>query len=344
MWLGSAAWHEARTIALAVASVFSPLSSFNPRIISRIISSSTAAGYAMANSSFSAAESFLEGGFTLYTSAVNMSLYAAGEYMRFIDALFGSTDTSRVLASFVHMCRREAMEKNPEVRALIKEHGLVGFVSQLVKTIAAWICLQVVTHGRERAYRMELVHTNINAESAFCPRKFVGCDGKPLPASERSYATTPLGTSPRIRVSTVTSPVPQNGLLSVMPSEGSYVGGIGDISRHMSAQTNGASAGGHEQTNGMYDTDDCASPADRNGGNSSDTSSDVYYALSDQEISHRDPEWDRQLIDALHNLAVQTNRKSELWSSSNNADLGEQPDPHSLRRSSKSALWNTLAM
>ncbi|KAJ1725723.1 hypothetical protein LPJ53_000202 [Coemansia erecta] len=346
MWLGSAAWHEARTIALAVASVFSPLSSLNPRIISRIISSSTAAGYAMANSSFTAAESFLESGFTLYTSAVNMSLYAAGEYMRFIDALFGSTDTSRVLASFVHMCRREAMEKNPEVGALIKEHGLVGFVSQLIKTIAAWICLQVVTHGRERAYRMELVHTNINADSAFCPRKFIGCDGKPLPGSEKSSAATPLGTSPRIRVSTVTSPVLQNELLSVMPSEEGYVSGIGDIPRHMRAQTNGASASGHEHTNGMYDTDDCMSPADRDGGGcgSSDSSSEVYYALSDQEISHRDPEWDQQLIDALHNLAVQTNRRNDRRNSSNNIDLGEHPDPHSLRRSSKSALWNTLAM
>ncbi|KAJ2785324.1 hypothetical protein GGI15_001975 [Coemansia interrupta] len=351
MWLSSAAWHEARTIALAVASVFSPLSSFNPRIISRIISSSTAAGYAMANSSFTAAESFLESGFTLYTSAVNMSLYAAGEYMRFIDALFGSTDTSRVLASFVHMCRREAMEKNPEVGALIKEHGLVGFVSQLIKTIAAWICLQVVTHGRERAYRMELVHTNINAESALCPRKFIGCDGKPLPGSEKSSAATPLGTSPRIRVSTITSPELQNELLSVMPSERGNVDGISNISRHMNAQTNRASAGGHGHTNGMYDAEVCAGPADRNadgGGDcssgSSDTSSDIYYALSDQEISHRDPEWDQQLIDALHNLAIQTNRRNDRRNSTTNINLGEHTDPHSLRRSSKSALWNTLAM
>ncbi|KAI8323549.1 hypothetical protein GQ54DRAFT_258022 [Martensiomyces pterosporus] len=160
LWLGSAAWEEAKSITLACAGILSPLSSLNPRIVSRIVSTSTAAGYSVVNQSLSAAENLLEGGFTLYTRAVNMGLHAAGEYVRFIDAIFGSTDTSRVLASFVHMCRREAVEKNPEIRALLSEHGLVGFVSQVVKTIVAWTCLQVVNHGRPRSYRLELVYTN----------------------------------------------------------------------------------------------------------------------------------------------------------------------------------------
>ncbi|PIA16895.1 alpha/beta-hydrolase [Coemansia reversa NRRL 1564] len=127
---------------MAVAGVFSPLSSLNPRIVSRVVGSTTAAGYSMVNRSLAATENLVEGGFTLYTKAVNLGLHAAGEYVRLIDAIFGSTDTSRVLASFVHMCRREMLENNPEIRALIREHGLFSFVSQVLKTVVAWICLQ----------------------------------------------------------------------------------------------------------------------------------------------------------------------------------------------------------
>ncbi|KAJ2837102.1 hypothetical protein FBU31_001213, partial [Coemansia sp. 'formosensis'] len=183
IWLGTAAWEEVRSLGLAAASVLSPLSSLNPQIVSRLVGSTTAAGYSAVNQSLAAAERVLEGGFAMYSGAVNMGLHAAGEYVRFIDAIFGSTDTSRVLASFVHMCRREAFEKNPEIRALIDEHGAVGFGGQVLKTMVAWICLQVVTHGRARPYRMRLVYANTGAGAEFCPRKFIDSNGKPLPAA-----------------------------------------------------------------------------------------------------------------------------------------------------------------
>ncbi|KAJ2740251.1 hypothetical protein GGI20_005907 [Coemansia sp. BCRC 34301] len=194
VWLGTAAWEEVRCVGLAAASVLSPLSSLNPRIVSRLVGSTTAAGYSVVNQSLTATEALLEGGFSLYTRAVNMGLYAAGEYVRLIDALFGATDTSRVLASFMHMCKREAFEKNPEIRALVDEHGVVGFGSQVVKTIVAWICLQAVTHGRTRPYRMHLLHSNTQAgAAAFCPRKFIDSSGKPLPDRSRTPdARTPL--------------------------------------------------------------------------------------------------------------------------------------------------------
>ncbi|KAJ2704539.1 hypothetical protein FB645_003189 [Coemansia sp. IMI 203386] len=397
LWLGSAAWDEARTIALAVAGVFSPLSSLNPRIISRIVSSSTAAGYSMVNHSLTAAESLLEGGFTLYTRAINMSLHAAGEYVRFIDAVFGSTDTSRVLASFVHMCRREAVEKNPEIRALIKEHGLVGFVSQLLKTIAAWICLQVVTHGRERAYRMDLVHTNIGAQTVFCPRRFIDSDGKPLAATSatasagrassvrlsesRPMAATAASTmSPPIYVSgtgsgSIMSPTSQNGLLAVMPSENVAATDTGNhMHSHMRVQPIGKS-GSHEHAHSTLASAslstsayaDAAASVPRteatfslcNDDEYSCTSDDdsVYYALSDQEVSHRDPEWDQQLIEALRNLTIQNNRQQQRHKQRKDGDTDESKDqdvemdpdnggkhPDDMSRSaSKSSLWNTLA-
>ncbi|KAJ2816847.1 hypothetical protein GGI24_005597, partial [Coemansia furcata] len=185
IWLGTAAWEEVRSLGLAAASILSPLSSLNPQIVSRLVGSTTAAGYSAVNQSLAAAERVLEGGFAMYTGAVNIGLHAAGEYVRLIDAIFGSTDTSRVLASFVHMCRRETFEKNPEIRALIDEHGVVGFGGQVLKTMVAWICLQVVTHGRARPYRMQLVYANTGAEAEaeFCPRKFIDSNGKPLPAA-----------------------------------------------------------------------------------------------------------------------------------------------------------------
>ncbi|KAJ2628132.1 hypothetical protein H4R22_004054, partial [Coemansia sp. RSA 1290] len=96
-WLGSTAFHEAKLLMEAAARMLSPLSSLNPRIVARIVGSSTALGYSIVNRSLAATESLVEGGFTLYTRAVNVGLHAAGEYVRLIDAIFGSTDTSRVL-------------------------------------------------------------------------------------------------------------------------------------------------------------------------------------------------------------------------------------------------------
>ncbi|KAJ2792186.1 hypothetical protein H4R21_006198, partial [Coemansia helicoidea] len=196
--LGTAAWQEAKAATLAVAGVFAPLSSLNPRIVSRIVGSTTAAGYAMVNRSLEVTGGLMEGGLALSAKAVGLGLHAAGEYVRFIDAVFGSTDTSRVLASFVHMVRRETLDNNPEVRALIKEHGLVSFISQVLKTVVAWICLQVVTHGRTQPYRMELVYSNMHPGSAFCPRRYVAATGASIPLRTPPRSPTPHHISPMI--------------------------------------------------------------------------------------------------------------------------------------------------
>ncbi|KAJ2722424.1 hypothetical protein GGI07_003322 [Coemansia sp. Benny D115] len=369
LWLSSAAFEEARTLALAVASVFSPLSALNPQIVSRIISSSTAAGLSMMNNSLTAAENLVEGGFSLYTKAVNMSIHAAGESVRFFDAVFGSTDTSRVLASFVHMCRREAIEKNPEIRALIKEHGFVGFVSQLVKTVTAWTCLQVVTHGRPRSYRMDLVYTNIHAKSAFCPRRFVGSDGKLLPSSSgrasarRPSSMSPYGVSPRIQAAGASggaingrlqSPptVTQNGLLAVMPNEHSFaIDSAAHTSWHMQAQgASEASAPSHERfslphadaRSDYFDVNEDAAVV------MSDTDDDVYYPLSDQEVSHRDPEWDQRLMEALQTLAMQSDRREQERREASKKDKGGEEikgnESALPRANSKQSLWDTLHM
>ncbi|KAJ2566653.1 hypothetical protein IW140_004841 [Coemansia sp. RSA 1813] len=384
--LGTVAWEEAKAIALAIASILSPLSSLNPRIVSRLISSSTAAGYAAVNQSLMAAENILEGGFSLYTKAINMSLHAAGEYVRLIDAIFGSTDTSRVLASFVHMCRREALDKNPEIRALIGEVGLVSFVSQVLKTIVAWICLQVVNHGRSRPYRLDLVYTNIRRGPEFCPRKFIDSNGKPL-SRRASFTRTPEPLSPHTTYaadstfaasgSRVASPhktrsckVQPSAVAAFSNAEpNGDASGSAAMHDHMCAQTTSpaslAAAAGHESHSFLRDSGP-DSRFELGGASSGDEFDDdneyddMYYALSDQDTPHRDPEWDQRLVEALRGLSVHLERQKQQRKSggklgSNNehaddADKHTQPDTSSslhkdplTPQHQKPSLWETIA-
>ncbi|KAJ1988922.1 hypothetical protein GGI25_005110 [Coemansia spiralis] len=399
--LGSTAWQEAKAVALTAASILSPLSALNPQIVSRIISSSTAAGYSVVNQSLTAAENILEGGFSLYTKAVNMSLHAAGEYVRLIDAIFGSTDTSRVLAYVVHMCRREALDNNPEIRALIGEVGLVSFVSQVVKTIVAWICLQVVNHGRSRPYRLDLVYTNIRNGAEFCPRKFIDSNGKPLTRKSsftrtpegKSAASTPLGVSPRMAASALPSvaSVPAVAAAAAAQCTASqynvHVCNAQPLHATASGANRSAASGGlacmcnqinqmHAQitspksaasetieahqysvpleaststhgANTKFDFGDSGSDEDED-------EEDMYYALSDQEVSHRDPEWDQRLVEALRGLSVQLERQKQQQQKQQQQDekmsrgnqqnnLGVSSPKDSLAQQRRSSLWGTIS-
>ncbi|KAJ2450709.1 hypothetical protein EV183_004115 [Coemansia sp. RSA 2336] len=330
-WLGSTAFHEAKLLMEAASRMLAPLSSLNPRIVARIVGSSTSLGYSIVNRSLAATESLVEGGFTLYTRAVNVGLHAAGEYVRLIDAIFGSTDTSRVLASFMHMCRKEALENNPEIRALVKEHGLVSFVSQVLKTIVAWICLQVVTHGRSQPYRLELVYTNIRSPSVLCPRKYISSTGKPIqrsrtPAEPKQFS--PLQISPLI-LPTRDPHLPDNGHVR------QRAGTLDSLYSHDSRL----------DLHGEYEDSD-----------------DAMLAMSDQEgAACREMEWSRRLVEALHGLSTQSKHaegspqqlphtRSSIWNTLNNVreaaasarkqeeQLDDDLLPASMRRSSISAL------
>ncbi|KAJ1801395.1 hypothetical protein LPJ59_000322 [Coemansia sp. RSA 2399] len=320
--LGSVVWEEAKAIALAIASILSPLSSLNPQIVSHIVRSSTAAGYAAVNQSLTAAENILEGGFSLYTKAINMSLHAAGEYVRLIDAIFGSTDTSRVLASFVHMCRREALDKNPEIRALIGEVGLFSFVSQVLKTIVAWICLQVVNHGRSRPYRLDLVYTNIRRGPEFCPRKFIDSNGKPLSRKASFARAPPEPLSPRISAifaSEISAASPQSTMHGKTQSDAAANAELSrsasDICRmhnHVCAQTALAATGHESHSFSKVPESDSKFRLDAASGDEYDDDDDnMYYALSDQDTPHRDPEWDQRLVEALRGLSVHLERQKQ---------------------------------
>ncbi|KAJ2761078.1 hypothetical protein H4S06_001396, partial [Coemansia sp. BCRC 34490] len=354
LMLGSVAWSEAKAITLAIAGILSPLSALNPQVVSRIISSSTAAGYAVMNQSLTAAENILEGGFSLYTKAINMSLHAAGEYVRLIDAVFGSTDTSRVLASFVHMCRREALDKNPEIRALIGEVGLVSFVSQVLKTIAAWICLQVVNHGRSRPYRLDLVYTNIRRGPEFCSRKFIDSNGKPLLSRKSSFARTPEPPSPRMCGasaengtfvdSCANAPSPHNthSRRAQPNAEAADSGNVelngsmpdlGSMRGHVNAQTTlpslDAASAGHVRSSFPNIPEPLNGTDSRYGSGTlseDDEYDDAYHALSDQDTPHRDPEWDQRLVEALRGLSLHLERQKQHQHQTKDSTKGKYTD------------------
>ncbi|KAJ2715075.1 hypothetical protein H4R19_001400, partial [Coemansia spiralis] len=335
--LGTAAWQEAKAATLAVAGVLTPLSSLNPRIVSNVVGSTTAAGYSLFNRSLAATESLVEGGFALSAKAVGLGLHAAGEYVRFIDAVFGSTDTSRVLASFVHMVRRETLDNNPEIRALIKEHGLVSFVSQVLKTLVAWTCLQVVTHGRERPYRMDLVYSNMHPGAAFCPRRYVTATGAPLlphTPPPRSPASTPRQASPiifhadrlRARLATHAAAAAASAELP-SPTLGP--------ARRRSATVNVPMLR--------------VTASDASDARASDSDSDeAAYALSDQEgvYGNSDHGWDRRLVEALghsarhgHQALTPTSSSSNASDSDSDTEDGTRPATPPCNRSS---IWTAI--
>ncbi|KAJ2083853.1 hypothetical protein H4R24_000505 [Coemansia sp. RSA 988] len=330
-WLGAAAWQEAKSVAMAVAGVFSPLSSLNPRIVSHIVGTTTAAGYSMVNRSLAATENLVEGGFTLYTKAVNLGLHAAGEYVRLIDAIFGSTDTSRVLASFVHMCRREMLENNPEIRALIKEHGLFDFVGQMLKTVVAWICLQVVTHGRSQPYRLSLVYTNILSRTEFCPRKFISSTGEPL-ASSAAFSHSPEEMSPAITPLCITPLSPhRNGPSGSCLQENSIA---------QNRDVRSPSLREYRRRSATIDT-----PLDDIGIVVIDPSDDeniLQYPLSDQEGASRDSRWNQRLVDALHALPSRNIHRDMALDDSSSDEESSILEGAAHPQNSRPSIWSTL--
>ncbi|ORX69776.1 hypothetical protein DL89DRAFT_267928 [Linderina pennispora] len=211
LWLGSAAWEEAKAITMACTSILSPLAALNPRIVQRLFESSTHAGATLLNSSWRRSK------------AVNMGMHAMGESVRLFDAVFGATDTSSVLRSFVHLCYREAIDKNPEIRAMYRNLGLVGFVSHLV-------------------------YANTISQPPFCNRdtEDMSVDGK-----ANSVRTPQMHANVTVQAEDGQPTMPRR--VSVFDSEDDH---------------------------------------------------DVYFAMSDQESSRRDPEWDQRLMEALRSLSI----------------------------------------
>ncbi|KAH6568632.1 hypothetical protein BASA60_008588 [Batrachochytrium salamandrivorans] len=105
--------------------------------------------YAIHNA-FSLAELLTLSSFHLASSSINFSLKAAEECVQTFDGLFGETDTSKTLASFICIFLEELQGQDDEL-GLTTRFGKVYALGQLSKAMLAYCCLQYVTRKRWRS-------------------------------------------------------------------------------------------------------------------------------------------------------------------------------------------------
>lgn len=103
-------------------------------------------GIYVVHHTFTLAELFAMSGFHFFSNSMKNGLWAAEESVRVLDGLFGSTETSRALASVVMLVRRELFED--EDFPLGQERDRKKLLAGIAKTLTAFACLQAVTHQR----------------------------------------------------------------------------------------------------------------------------------------------------------------------------------------------------
>ncbi|ORY04926.1 alpha/beta-hydrolase [Basidiobolus meristosporus CBS 931.73] len=114
-------------------------------------------GIYLINNTFSLAELFIHTGLHLTSKTVKTGICAAEESVRIIDGLFGSTDTSRALASIISLVRREVYEDDEFHLAKL---GNVVVLRAITKAMIAFACLQNVTHMRSIGTRTLLMNVS----------------------------------------------------------------------------------------------------------------------------------------------------------------------------------------
>ncbi|KAJ1929841.1 hypothetical protein IWQ60_000802 [Tieghemiomyces parasiticus] len=123
----------------------------------QMIEHGTSVGAYVVSSTYSLAEQFTQAGFELATATTTMGLRGAEESVRLIDALFGSTETSRAVSAIVDLIRKEIYDDSDFTRLSSRAGHLVAF-SSLVKALTAFACLQCVTVARTATrYRLALI-------------------------------------------------------------------------------------------------------------------------------------------------------------------------------------------
>jgi hypothetical protein len=112
------------------------------------------------HSAFSLAEIFALTGFHLTQYTITGGLKAADESVRIIDGLFGSTETSRALAAFVSLVKRELLAvdaaHDPDT-ARLAQAGKIRVLTSILKALIAYACLQAVTHSQRQLDRVATV-------------------------------------------------------------------------------------------------------------------------------------------------------------------------------------------
>lgn len=127
----------------------------------------TSLGIDTVNSLFSLAELLTCSGLQLTSLAALSAIKACDESIRIMDGLFGSTESSRAVAAIVQLLKRELIED--EHYQLARSSNTIVAVAGLIKALAAYACLQMVTwkrsgrgeHGLRLVYEKELVNGRV---------------------------------------------------------------------------------------------------------------------------------------------------------------------------------------
>ncbi|KAJ1962735.1 hypothetical protein IWQ62_003435 [Dispira parvispora] len=126
--------------------------------LARMLENGSALGAYMVYSSYTLAEQFTLAGFQVVSTATRWSIRGADESVRLIDAIFGSTETSRALSAIINLVYKELYDES-DFHRLSQRAGHISAFSSLVKALTAFACLQWVTRDRTSSrYRLALVH------------------------------------------------------------------------------------------------------------------------------------------------------------------------------------------
>ncbi|KAI9017389.1 hypothetical protein BC832DRAFT_527154 [Gaertneriomyces semiglobifer] len=115
----------------------------------RVLDKYTLAGVYVVHNVFSLAELLTHTTFHLASSTIRFSLNAAEECVQVLDGLFGETETSKALAAFVCLVKKE-LEGTEDDVAISSTYGRVSALGQITKALTAYCCLQYLNRRRWR--------------------------------------------------------------------------------------------------------------------------------------------------------------------------------------------------
>ncbi|KAJ3153400.1 hypothetical protein HDU86_005230 [Geranomyces michiganensis] len=115
----------------------------------KVLDQYTSAGVYVIHNVFSLAELLTHTTFHLASSTIRFSLNAAEECVQVLDGLFGETETSKALAAFVSLVKKE-LKGHEDDLALTTKYGRISALGQVTKALTAYCCLQYVNRNRWR--------------------------------------------------------------------------------------------------------------------------------------------------------------------------------------------------
>ncbi|TPX67833.1 hypothetical protein CcCBS67573_g07362 [Chytriomyces confervae] len=175
--------------------------------VTGIVDAASDAGVSTVNTVFSFAELLTFGTFHIASTSMKLSFKAASETVNIFNSLFGSTETSRALTHLVHLVHQEILLHDPAFasRGIFGNAiGAVTLTGGITKALAAYACLQIMTHERTlesrkvaRLIEQDLEPANVDPNSLTATaRKAVGWVAGGIAAGVGIHAIDPAVAPP----------------------------------------------------------------------------------------------------------------------------------------------------